>query len=278
MDNKYLSEEKYQSTNKKLSLVSKIVLVAGLGIGATLISIGFITKNNVDKENKKLKNEIIEEYKAATEKDKEQLSKLEIEIPELENKKKTLDAEIEKLNDEQDIAFDKERGFGPEYKRLKKEIDQKSEESRELQSTIWSKESEKDSLERNLKRGNESSIESDYQSKKKIEPSSTYACFGLGGMALFMGITWSISIFFMTKRREILAYQTQSVMPIAKEGMKEMAPTMGEAASTIMKEMAPAYKDMAKTMAPVYGEIAKEVGKGIATGIKEGKSGENNEQ
>jgi hypothetical protein len=75
--------------------------------------------------------------------------------------------------------------------------------------------------------------------------------------------------FGIGNRREIMAYQMQSMMPVAAEGMKEMAPVVGETAGTVMKEMAPAYKEMAKTMAPVYGEIAKEVGKGIAEGMNE---------
>jgi len=75
--------------------------------------------------------------------------------------------------------------------------------------------------------------------------------------------------FGIGNRREIMAYQMQSVMPVAKEGMKEMVPTVVETSSTVIKEMTPTYKEMAKTMAPVYGEIAKEVGKGIAEGMNE---------
>jgi len=277
MNNHYLSEEKYQNTNKKISLLSKIVLVAGLAIGATLISIGFITKNNVDKENKELKNEIREEHKLALEKDKQEISILEKEIEELENQKKSLDNEIDSLNVAKDAAFRKESGFGKEYNRLSLEISTKQKESFELNSKINSKNSEKFSIESDLNRHDESSIKSDYNLKKKTEPSSTYLCFGLGGMALFMGVTWSLSLFFITKRRSIMAYQMQSVMPIAKEGMKEMVPTVVETSSAVIKGMTPTYKEMAKTMAPVYGEIAKEVGKGISEGIKEGKSGDNNE-
>lgn len=276
MNNQYLSEEKYQKINKKLSLVSKVVLVAGLAIGATLISIGVITKNNVNKENKELKNEIREENKIALEKDKQEISKFETEIAELESQKKALDDEIENLKIARDEAFSKD-AFGSEYKRLNNEINKKRKESFELNSQIASKETDKFEIESDLSRHDESSIESTYNSKKKSEPSFVYTCFGLGGMALFMGVTWSLSLFFVTKRRSIMAYQMQSVMPVAKEGMKEMAPVVGETAGTIMKEMAPAYKEMAKTMAPVYGEIAKEVGKGISEGINEGKSGDNNE-
>ena len=84
--------------------------------------------------------------------------------------------------------------------------------------------------------------------------------------------------FGVGNRREIMAYQTQQMMPIAKEGIKEMAPVVGQAANTMMKEMEPTYKEMAKTMAPIYGEVAKEVGKGIAEGIKEANNTNNDEK
>ena len=61
--------------------------------------------------------------------------------------------------------------------------------------------------------------------------------------------------YFIGNRRQILAYNVQTVMPIAQEGIKTIVPTVAEANATILK-----------TMAPVYGEVAKEV----ATGIREG--------
>ena len=55
----------------------------------------------------------------------------------------------------------------------------------------------------------------------------------------------SFSIFMIAKRRHILAFTAQQAIPVVKEGIDEMAPTVGNAA----------------------GEIAK----GITEGIKEGK-------
>lgn len=43
------------------------------------------------------------------------------------------------------------------------------------------------------------------------------------------------SIFMFAKRRHILAFQTQQVMPVAKEGIDEMAPTIGNVAGEIAK-------------------------------------------
>lgn len=43
------------------------------------------------------------------------------------------------------------------------------------------------------------------------------------------------SIFMFAKRRHILAFQTQQVIPVAKEGIDEMAPTIGNVAGEIAK-------------------------------------------
>ena len=45
------------------------------------------------------------------------------------------------------------------------------------------------------------------------------------------------SIFMFSKRRQMLAFQLQQVMPVAKEGIEEMAPTLGKAAGEIAKSI-----------------------------------------
>ena len=43
------------------------------------------------------------------------------------------------------------------------------------------------------------------------------------------------SIFMVSKRRQMLAFHVQQVMPVAKEGVEEIAPTLGKAAEEIAK-------------------------------------------
>ena len=43
----------------------------------------------------------------------------------------------------------------------------------------------------------------------------------------------SIPLFIIAYRRQIIAYKVQQVLPIAKEGIEQMAPTIGKAAGTI---------------------------------------------
>ena len=66
---------------------------------------------------------------------------------------------------------------------------------------------------------------------------------GIGGMILFIA-----------HRREITAYTTQQVMPVAKETIDEMTPTMSKSA---------------EKMAPAAGTVAKEITKGIKEGLKD---------
>ena len=69
---------------------------------------------------------------------------------------------------------------------------------------------------------------------------------------------FSFAIYMFAKRREIVSFTTQQVMPVAQEGMEKMAPTVGKVGASVAKEMA-----------PMYGEIAKEISKGIKEGQKE---------
>lgn len=62
--------------------------------------------------------------------------------------------------------------------------------------------------------------------------------------------------FFVGNRREIMAYNIQTTMPIAQEGIQTIAPTIAETGATVMK-----------TMAPAYGEVAKNIAQGIKEGL-----------
>jgi len=60
----------------------------------------------------------------------------------------------------------------------------------------------------------------------------------LGGFLNILGFTLSSIggvLIFVAHRREIMAYTTQQVMPVAQEGIEKMAPTIGHAAGEIAK-------------------------------------------
>ena len=75
-----------------------------------------------------------------------------------------------------------------------------------------------------------------------INPGGIFSSFGgfaIGGFMIVPGL-FLTGIGFMVRflignRREITAYTTQQVMPIAKEGIEEIAPTIGNAVGEIAK-------------------------------------------
>lgn len=62
----------------------------------------------------------------------------------------------------------------------------------------------------------------------------------IGGVATCM---ISFSIYMVAKRRNIFAFQAQQVIPVAKESIEEMAPTIGSAAGEIAKGIKKGLKD-----------------------------------
>ncbi len=91
------------------------------------------------------------------------------------------------------------------------------------------------------------SITKDYcAAKNSTSDFVSQELIAIGIFICFITCTFAILLFTIAKGRQILAFKTQQVMPIAKEGIEEITPTIEHAA----------------------GEIAKSV----STGIKEGKS------
>jgi uncharacterized membrane protein len=70
--------------------------------------------------------------------------------------------------------------------------------------------------------------------------------FAIGSFMLTIGFGLTIAggvVMFIAHRREITAYATQQVMPLAQEGIEKMAPTLGDAAGTIGKSIAKGIKE-----------------------------------
>ena len=70
--------------------------------------------------------------------------------------------------------------------------------------------------------------------------------FAIGSFMLTIGFGLTIAggiVMFIAHRREITAYTTQQVMPLAQEGIQKMAPTVGSAMGTIGKELAKGIKE-----------------------------------
>lgn len=76
---------------------------------------------------------------------------------------------------------------------------------------------------------------------------SSFGGFAIGGFmmvpGLFLTTLGIVFRFLIGNRREIMAYTTQQVMPVAKEGIEEMAPTIGNAIGEIAKGIKKGLKD-----------------------------------
>lgn len=73
-----------------------------------------------------------------------------------------------------------------------------------------------------------------------------FVYYGLGGMCIFFGLVIFFAIFMTAKRREIIAFGAQQVMPVAKEGIDEMAPPIGNAVGEIAKGIKKGLNDADK--------------------------------
>ncbi len=81
----------------------------------------------------------------------------------------------------------------------------------------------------------------------------SFGMFTLGGFLNFIGFALTVTggiIMFIAHRREITAYTTQQVMPVAQEGIEKITPTVANAA----------------------GSIAQSISKGIQEGKNEGEN------
>ena len=76
---------------------------------------------------------------------------------------------------------------------------------------------------------------------------SSIGGFALGGFmvvpGLFLTAVGFMVRFLIGNRREITAYTTQQVMPIAQEGIEKMAPAVGKVAGEIAKGIKEGLKD-----------------------------------
>lgn len=145
--------------------------------------------------------------------------------------------ELARLKSEQNTEFDT-NGFSEEFYRIGNEIDKLQTKKAELTSELFK-------------------INNGYYNnmKNKVFVAPFYM---FGAFIIISSLMISGAIFMFTKRREMLAFSMQQVMPVATEGLEKVAPTVSKVGSKMMKDMAPAY-----------GEVAKEIAKGIKDGTKD---------
>ena len=291
----YLTEENYERSKKKLKMVAIIVLVIGLLIGGSLITVGILkqskTNSNYSEDTiKKLQNDIeVEKVNLETKKTELEGKRdeaLRVEKQNLENKKQELISKGIKYNystkyddgESYDLkiitkaldpsfdycAFDeyKNNGLTKDYCLLSSNKDEDSIAISAIESVLSANLNYCiGNIKNNTYTSHYCSLLSQLNDKsdfnKDFDSYDSIPFYMIGGFIIIASCMIAGSIYMTTKQREILAFHTQQVMPVAQEGMEKMAPTIGKTGASIAKEMAPAY-----------GEIAKEISKGIKEGLK----------
>ena len=229
---KYVNESNYQKGKKTLKIIGITIIIIGLLIGGALIFHGINTMNKKNEENKE--NEILNEQK---------LSVLKSELNILEQELETLQINLSKAEIEKQKIFVEDQGFSDRYY-------QKEEEINQLNKERFSKMKEKNNKETEIWE-----LENNFGSFSSLSNTST------GLFSIFPGVFVIIasliiggSILLAVHQRNILAWQVQSVLPVAEETIEKVSPTI---------------KKVGEELSPLYGTIAKEITKGIKEGIKD---------
>lgn len=193
-ERKYLNEENYQKSEKKIKLIALFILIIGLFIGGFLIYIG-ITKPQLDK---------MEKLRATLEEKRRELVNNEIVYEEMS---KYTDGEVYDL-------YVITKALDPSFAYC-----------------------EFDEFKNN-------SITKEYCTAKNSVSDFSISVKIIGGVFISLATCMiSFSIYMVAKRRNIFAFQAQQVIPVAKEGIEEMAPTIGNAAGEIAKGIKKGLKD-----------------------------------
>lgn len=275
----FLNEEKYKQSEAKIKKTALMILIGGISLGVLLISIGLIKQikinNQFSDKNKATAVEKLEKEKQSLE---EKLAKEEQQVityqEELENKIKPVEDEIKKLKR---TAF---TGFDDAYYARQDRIEELEESIEKDKKSLGVIEDVLDdgfndcsfsTAKNNQYTSNYCQIKNDLSSKiyeidnidnefsdfdKSRASHGNVPFYMIGAFLIITSLMISGSVYMIAKRRDILAFTTQQVMPVAQEGIEKMTPTISKTS----------------------GAIVKEITKGIKEGLKEEPKKENNQK
>lgn len=227
----FLTEENYERGKKKVMRIALIILIVGVLLGGSLIVTGIIKTNEIKKQNEQAAQQV--EQNAAViqvdiDKIQAQIDQIDLDITNLQNEKS-------KLQNEQSKIFQEDRVFSDRYYAKDEEITAKRNE-------ISAKQSEKSKLQSSLDDYETELWELD--SGNDDTPISKYIpLYMFGGFIIVVSGMIALSIYMFGKRREIIVFTAQQVMPVAQEGIEKMAPTVGNAAGSIAQAITKGIKD-----------------------------------
>ena len=241
----YLNEESYVKTKKELIICSVIVLLIGILFGSSLIAIGLFKQGKVNANYSEV--------------NKESLSKkLEIEKQSLISSKEKIEDEIKPVEDEiKSLEREKFTGFDDAYYQRQDKIEELEKSISESKKNISAIETALgDSMSacafgttaNNSYTKEYCSIRNSLEDasssfNKKFDSHNSIPYYMFGGFIIAASLMISVSIYTFAKRREILAFSAQQVMPVAKEGIEKMTPTVSKSVEEITRSVKKGLKD-----------------------------------
>ena len=224
MENKkYLTEENYEKGKKTILKIAITILVIGIVIGISLIIVGILKINSTSENSNN--NTTIEED-AMTEEE------IDLKIAEIDNQINEINQNLNSLKAEKSQEF-MANGFSEKYYEIDSEIETENKKISDLNQEKFILESEKQLADSGL------NFDTNNGNGKKLLSKGYGAMMIMGGvMVLIFTAIISGKLFMLYKRREILAFAAQQVIPVAKEGIDEMAPTIGNVAKEVSKGIA----------------------------------------
>lgn len=241
---KYLTEENYERGKRKIKTIALVILVIGILIGGSLIAIGVMKKSKINSQYSE-ENKTTISQQLETEKQNLTIKKVELEV-----KIEPVETQIKQLEREPFTGFD-----DAYYERQDKieELKKSIANDKKLINVI-------DDVLENADfacsfDGKTNSLTSKYCSlsnqlndisndfNKDFDSFGSIPFYMLGAFAIVASCMIAGSLYIYSKRREITAFGIQQVMPVAKEGLEEMAPTVGKAVKEITKGIKEGLKD-----------------------------------
>lgn len=244
MKKEFLNEENYQKTRKVLIIFGLIIMSVALLIGGFLIYKGIEklnANNNTENvlNNKEKLNELYDSKEEILEKIDDRIEKLEEEL-------ETLEIAEDKAEQKITTEFFKDSNSDAYYeaKRAKEKI---TKQKREVESQITDLEglylgSDNKETAKLLKEYYDVYNEiADIEIQQKTNTTQNRAIFKampffmFGGFIILVGLLIGGRIISIAYTRHMLAFGTQTVVPVAKEVVDDMTPTISKALGEITK-------------------------------------------
>lgn len=234
----YLSEEKYNKTQKKVKILSLLILIVGLIIGIGLIITGVVLSNKSNSIKVNLK-----ESQSTDSVNSRSVEEIEADINSIKPKINSMESEINILRAKL-VQIQMTDGNSEDYYSKQKEVEEKEKELLDLKSKLSQYQNElKGANDSDFNNGLDTVEDIFNTASSRVTKTKYYGFYMVGAFIIVISIIGSVSLYLFAKRREIIAFKTQQVMPIAKEVIGEISPTLGSAAGEVARGITKGIKD-----------------------------------